>query len=84
MMRKQNLFFLANGKLGVFNLITSIYAILNETTAQNAVWYGNNKIILVILTGYKLNNGTIWIMNEDGSDKRQITHNYGLVLEGGE
>jgi hypothetical protein len=76
--------FLANGKLGVFNLITNIYAIMNETIAQNAVWYGNNKIILVILTGYKLNNGTIWIMNEDGSDKRQITHNYGLVLEGGE
>ena len=27
-----------------------------------------------------LNNGTIWIMKADGSNKKQLTYNHGLVL----
>lgn len=53
-------------------------------TVLAACWTPDNKILYVPYLGFNINNSTIWIMNEDGSEKKQITHNYGLVLEGGE
>lgn len=76
--------FLANGKIGIFNLLDGTYDIFSTIVTQSAIWNKNGKIIYVVLTGYKKDNGTIWIMNEDGSDKKQITFNHGLILEGGE
>jgi len=77
------LIFLANGKIGIFNLMDGTYNIFATIVTQSAIWNKNGKIIYAVLTGYNKNNGTIWIMNEDGSGKKQITYNYGLVLEGG-
>jgi Tol biopolymer transport system component len=52
-------------------------------TFLSACWTPNDKLLYIPYLGFNINNGTIWIMNEDGSEKKQITHNYGLVLEGG-
>ncbi len=75
--------FLRNGSLITREINSNIENVLIQKSAQSAIWNPNNKIIFVWLLGYYQNNGTIWIMNEDGSGKKQITYNYGLVLEGG-
>lgn len=53
-------------------------------TVQSACWTPTDKIVHIPYLGYTINSGTVWIMNEDGTNNKQITHNYGLVLEGGE
>ena len=74
---------LRNGSLITRELNSNNETVLIQKSAQSAIWNPNNKIIFVWLLGYYQNNGTIWIMNEDGTSKKQITYNYGLVLEGG-
>lgn len=74
---------LRNGSLITRQLNSNNETVLIQKSAQSAIWNADNKIIFVWLLGYYQNNGTVWIMNEDGSDKNQITYNYGLVLEGG-
>ncbi len=74
---------LRNGSLITREINSNNETVLIQKSAQSAIWNPNNKIIFVWLLGYNKNNGTIWIMNEDGSDKKQITYNNGLVLEGG-
>ena len=67
-------------------VITNIDSTKNYYSIPGAVlsacWTPNDKILYIPYLGYDINNGTIWIMNKDGSGKKQITHNYGLVLEG--
>ena len=69
-------------------VITEVDSISNHHsipgTVLSAVWTPYDKILYIPYLGYNINNGTIWIMNEDGSGKKQITHNYGLVLDGGD
>jgi len=74
---------LRNGSLITRELNSNDETVLIQKSVQSAIWNADNKIIFVWLLGYFKNNGTIWIMNEDGSGKKQITYNYGLVLEGG-
>ena len=80
---ENKLLLLRNGSLITIDLSFNNETVLIQKSAQSAIWNEGNKIIFVWLLGYYQNNGTIWIMNEDGSDKKQITYNYGLVLEGG-
>lgn len=73
-----------NGSLIVAEINVNNESVLIKKSVQSATWNRDNKIILVWLFGYSKDNGTIWIMNEDGTDKKQITYNFGLILEGGE
>ena len=67
-------------------VITNIDSIDNyhsiPGTVFSACWTPDDKILYIPYLGYNINNGTIWLMNEDGSEKKQITYNYGLVIEG--
>jgi len=80
---ENRLILLRNGSLIITDISINNETVLIQKSAQSAIWNAGNKIIFIWLLGYYQNNGTIWIMNEDGSDKKQITYNYGLVLEGG-
>lgn len=75
---------LRNGSLITRELNSDNETVLIQKSVQSAIWNEENKIIFVWLLGYHQNNGTFWVMNEDGTDKKQITYNYGLILEGGE
>jgi len=46
-------------------------------------WTNDGRIVYVQYspTNYSKSNGTIWIMNSDGSNKKQLTRNEDLVLE---
>ena len=50
---------------------------------SNCSWTVEDKIVYINYAPYNYdkNNGTIWKMNSDGSNKKQITFNHGLILE---
>jgi Tol biopolymer transport system component len=75
--------FISDGSLVISDTTGFNTKILIRKSVQTATWFAENKIIFIWLIGYSQNNGTIWIMNENGSDKKQITYNHGLILEGG-
>lgn len=57
---------------------------LTDYGAQDPTWTPDGKIIYVHYNYYKYHdtsNGTLWIMDADGSNKQQITFNHGLQLE---
>lgn len=78
--------FISDRKL--FSVDTSGASIsqLTDFDVQSACWTPDNEIIYVKYNAWEFsyNNGTIWIMQADGSNKKQLTYNYGLKLEGGD
>lgn len=56
---------------------------LTTTGGIEPAWVHNGNIVYINYWphSFEINNGTIWIMNADGSEKRQLTYNYGLELE---
>lgn len=49
----------------------------------NCSWSFDNRIVYINYSPFYFdkNNGTIWIMDSDGGNKKQITYNHGLILE---
>ncbi len=77
--------FISDRKL--FSIDTSGTGIrqLSDFDVQSACWTPDNEIIYVKYNAWEFgyDNGTIWIMEASGSNKKQLTYNYGLKLEGG-
>jgi len=62
---------------------TNLIQITNDAVTSKASWSPDGRIVYVrfISTKLDVNNGTLWVMNADGSNKWQLTFNYGLVLD---
>lgn len=59
---------------------------LNQLTSDGGFepnWAPDNRIFYVRYDPhrYSADNGTLWVMDPDGSSKRQLTFNHGLLLE---
>lgn len=57
--------------------------LLSNDGGVDPTWTQNDKIIYVRFNPHYFseNNGTIWIMNADGSNKYQLTKNFGLLMK---
>lgn len=57
--------------------------LIADNIYSNCTWSIEDKIVYINYApyNYDINNGTIWIMNSNGSNKKQITMNHGLKLE---
>jgi len=61
----------------------SDFELLSINGGVDPTWNQDDKIIYVQFSPHCFSkvNGTIWIMNADGSEKKQLTFNYGLELQ---
>jgi len=62
---------------------TDLTQVTTEGSSTHPSWSPDGRIVYVHFVSRKrdINNGTLWIMDADGSNSYQFTFNYGLVLD---
>lgn len=71
-------------QISIVDLTTNKVSLLTtEGIYGNCSWTKANKIVYVSYApfNYDVNNGTIWIMDKDGSNKKQLTYNSEMKLD---